>query len=242
MIKSVIIDDEPLAIDIIRNYIEKVSFLTLQQSFVNSVNASLYLNEHPVDLIFLDINMPDLNGVDLVKSLSNSPNIIFTTAYANYAVEGFELDAVDYLLKPISFSRFLKACNKVKKMYESDPLSLTEITEIEQAPSHDFIFLKVEHNNVRINISEITLIEGYKDYCKVYLNAKERPVLTLKSIKAFEELLPQHLFIRVHKSFLINIQFIESYRNGRIILKQKSVPIGDQYKEVFNAKVLNGRF
>ncbi|MEM8966706.1 MAG: LytTR family DNA-binding domain-containing protein, partial [Bacteroidota bacterium] len=186
------------------------------------------------DIVFTDINMPGLNGIDLVKSLQSIPQVIFTTAYSEYAIEGFELNATDYLLKPFGFDRFLKAVNKA-----SQSNITSSSTSPESIPS-DFIFVHSEHHMIKISLADIHYIEGYKEYVKIHTNA-DRPILTIRSLKSLAEQLGTSLFIRIHKSYIIAIHKIQDIRNGKVKVKDKYLPIGESYKEVFNDVVLKGR-
>lgn len=226
-ISVIAVDDEPLALDLIRNHINKVPYLNLLGTFYNPIDALELIRKNRVDLIFLDINMPDVLGIDFIKGLQKPPKVIFVTAYDNYAVQGFEVSAVDYLLKPVSFSRFLSAVEKAREII--DP----------QQKKEDFIFVKSEHNLIKIELKTIQYIEGYKDYLKIYTN-QDRPILTITTFKAIEELLPDN-FIRIHKSFIVAIDKIISFRNGKVFVKDKQIPIGESYKESFNKMVVQGR-
>ena len=237
IIKCIIIDDEPLAIELLEEYVSKVPYLKLLASFENSFKALNFLKENEVDLIFLDIHMPDFSGIDFFKSLQHPPRVIMTTAYAKYAVEGFELNAVDYLLKPFSFNRLLRATDKLYDMMQKGPVT---ILEREQPHVDDYIFLKSTHNIIKVNLSDIEYVEGYKDYLKVYIG-EQQPILTIKSLKALENVLPQDVFVRIHKSYIVSINKIKSYRKGKVKIRDKYLPIGDSYKSMFNKMVLEGR-
>ena len=237
IINCIIIDDEPLALELLEEYVSKIPYLKLLASFENSFKALNFLKENEVDLIFLDIHMPDFSGIDFFKSLQNPPRVIMTTAYAEYAVEGFELNAVDYLLKPFSFNRLLRATDKLYDLMQKGPVT---ITERDQLQVDDYIFLKSTHNIIKVNLSDIEYIEGYKDYLKVYVG-EQQPILTIKSLKALENVLPQDAFVRIHKSYIVSINKIKSYRKGKVKIKDKYLPIGDSYKTIFNKMVLEGR-
>ena len=237
IINCIIIDDEPLAIELLEEYVSKIPYLKLLASFENSFKALNFLKENEVELIFLDIHMPDFSGIDFFKSLQNPPRVIMTTAYAKYAVEGFELNAVDYLLKPFSFNRLLRATDKLYDMMQKGPVT---IVERDQSQVDDYIFLKSTHNIIKVNLSDIEYVEGYKDYLKVYVG-EQQPILTIKSLKALESVLPQDAFVRIHKSYIVSINKIKSYRKGKVKIKDKYLPIGDSYKTIFNKVVLEGR-
>lgn len=228
MIKCIAIDDEPLALKQITAYIEKTPFLELCSGFDNAFSAIDFLEQNEIDLMFVDINMPDLNGMDFVKSLSNPPRIIFTTAYSEYAVEGFKVDALDYLLKPISYADFLKAANKAKAWFakmEQEPSTLKT--------SDEFLLIKSEHKIIRINLADIKYIEGMREYVRIHL-INQKPIMSLLSMKKIEATLPSEQFMRVHRSYIVNLKRITTIERMRIIFDDKVyIPVGDQYKEQF---------
>lgn len=226
-IRAIAIDDEPLALQLIESHISKVPYLKLLGTFHNPLSALDLIRQGEVDLIYLDINMPDIIGIDFIKGLQNPPKVIFITAYDHYAVQGFEVSAVDYLLKPVAFNRFLAATEKV-----------WELTTSKQK-KEDFIFVKSEHNVIKIELNSIYYIEGYKDYLKVYTD-QPRPILTITTFKAMEELLPSN-FLRIHKSYIVAIDKIVSFRNGKVAVKDKHLPIGESFKDAFNKIVVEGR-
>ncbi|CAH8284035.1 LytTR family two component transcriptional regulator [Mariniflexile fucanivorans] len=233
--KCVIIDDEPLAIDVIESYINQIGGLEIVVKCTNPLEAITLLNKHKVDLIFLDIEMPNLTGIDLVKALDNMPQFIFTTAYPQYALDGFNLNATDYLVKPIPFHRFLKAVTRAKEKYELENKNglKTETTiEIPQTNTQDnFIFVKSEYENIKINIDTIKYIQGLKDYIKIYTSEADKAVLTLSSFKDILVKLPATRFIRVHRSFVVNTDFIKALQKTKIIVDGIQIPIGDTYKD-----------
>ncbi len=233
--KCIAIDDEPLALSVLQDYIRKVPFLELVGAYENPFEALQDIHSLEVDIVFVDINMPGLNGLELIRSLGHVPKVIFTTAYSEYAVDGFELDATDYLLKPFGFERFLKAVNKASKT----TLTGTGSTVIKDKSS-DFIFVHSEHHMIRISLADIYYIEGFKEYVKIY-TPKEHPVLTIRSLKSFEQQLEVDQFLRIHKSYIISIDKIQDIRNGKVKVRDKYLPIGDSYREVFNNTVLKGR-
>lgn len=232
--KCIAIDDEPLALSVVEDYVKRVPYLELVGAYENPFEALQIINQQAVDIVFIDINMPGLNGMDLVKSLQKVPQVIFTTAYSEYAIEGFELSATDYLLKPFGFDRFLKAINKVNNTLNT-PTTFTS----DNSPS-DFIFVHSEHHMIKISLADIHYIQGYKEYVKIHTDA-ERPILTIRSLKSLTEQLGASLFIRIHKSYIIAIHKIQDIKNGKVKLKDKYLPIGESYKEVFNDVVLKGR-
>ena len=229
--RAIAIDDEPLALQLVTSYIKKTPFLEFVNGFDNPLSAMEFLNNEPVDLIFVDIQMPDLTGTEFVKILQNAPKIVFTTAYEKYAVEGFKLNAVDYLLKPFSYEEFLKSAQKARNIYDLEQKS--NATQIEA--NQEFLFLKSEYKIRRINFNDILYIEGLKDYVKVYLQNELKPILSLSSMKAIEAKLPVHIFMRVHRSYIVNLNKINTIERFRIIFGSTLIPIGDQYKEQFQA-------
>ncbi len=229
--KCVIIDDEPLAIDVIESYIKQIGGLEIVVKCTNPLEAITLLNKHKVDLVFLDIEMPNLTGIDLVKALDNMPQFIFTTAYPQYALDGFNLNATDYLVKPIPFHRFLKAVTRAKEKYELEnkSVSKTKTTlELSQTNAQDnFIFVKSEYENIKINIDGIKYIQGLKDYIKIYTSPSEKAILTLSSFKDILDRLPINRFIRVHRSYAVNIGFINALQKTQIVIGGIRIPIGE---------------
>jgi DNA-binding LytR/AlgR family response regulator len=228
-IQCIAIDDEPLALKQISAYIQKTPFLELVAECQSAFDALSVLNKKDVQLMFIDINMPDLNGMEFVKSLAEKPCIVFTTAYSEYAVEGFKVDAVDYLLKPISYSNFLKAANKVKN--QIDLKMSSQQSNIRATADH--LFVKSEHKQIRIELTDIKYIESMHEYVKIHLiNAK--PVMTLLSMKSVEEQLPSDKFMRVHRSYIVNLTKISVIERERIIFDGKVyIPVSDKYKSAF---------
>lgn len=224
MIRCITIDDEPLALIQLTGYIEKVPFLKLVKACNSALEALDLLAKDPVDLIFADINMPDLNGVDFVKSLVNKPIIIFTTAYTEYAIEGFRVNALDYLLKPIAYPDFLKATNKALQWYEHMQASPAEV---------ESIFIKTEYKLVQVELRKILYIEGLKDYVKIFVEDEPHPILSLMSMKSLEEMLPSNRFIRVHRSFIVQPEKIKVIERNRIVFGKEYIPISDNYKQKF---------
>lgn len=228
MIHCIAIDDEPLALKQIASYVSKTPFLELQDTFESPIEALTYLQENTIDLIFVDINMPDLNGVDFVKSLKNPPKVIFTTAYSEYALEGFKVDALDYLLKPIDYASFLKAANKAKEWFDLKRIPTEEIKSNE-----DYLFIKSEYKIVRIKLEDITYIEGMREYIRIHL-INEKPIMTLLSMKAMEAQLANKNFMRVHRSYIVNLDKITTIERSRIVFDKVYIPVSEQYKDVFN--------
>jgi two-component system, LytTR family, response regulator len=232
-IKCIAIDDEPLALEIIKNYSEKVPFLDLIKTFDNALESIDFLKNNKVDLLFLDIQMEELTGIQLLNILNPKPNVIFTTAYDSFAIKGFELDAVDYLLKPISFERFLKAANKVyeKLMVESMIENKTREVSNNHVLEEDYLFLKTEFRLEKVCFSDILYIEGMGDYLRIVTPVKR--LMTLQSFKKMEDLLPSNKFYRVHKSYIVALEKIENIEKGRIKIGDKHIPIGDTYRKHF---------
>lgn len=226
--RTIAIDDEPLALRLVSEYIDKTPFLELFGAFDNPLDAIDFLSTQAVDLIFVDIQMPDLTGIEFARSLENAPKIVFTTAYEKYAIEGFKLNAIDYLLKPFSYEEFLKAAQKARKQSELEANALPSIEANSQ-----FLFLKSEYKIRRINFNDILYIEGLKDYIKVYTKGEEKPVLSLNSMKSLEQKLPENKFMRVHRSFIVNLDRIDTIERSRIIFGKTYIPVSDQYKDKF---------
>jgi len=242
MIKVLAIDDEPLALLQLVSYIQKVSFLQLVGQCQSALEAKEFLNREPVDAVFCDINMPDLNGMDFVKSLAAPPLIVFTTAYSEYAVEGFKVNAVDYLLKPFGLDDFRRAANRLKERLETSPVAVP-VAEMPQsnAEDDDTIFIKTDYKVVKIAISDIRYIEGMSEYLKIHLEGQPKPLVTLLSMKKMEEYLPPS-FMRIHRSYIVNLKRIQEVNKNRVIMDADTyLPIGDNYKEAFN-DYLNTRF
>ena len=248
MIRVLAIDDEPLALQQLVAYIRKIPFLELVAECQSALEAKELLNRESVDAVFCDINMPDLNGMDFVKSLSVPPLIVFTTAYSEYAVEGFKVDAVDYLLKPFGLDEFRRAANRLKDRLSpktvNSPLGPTgrfpqkELSTVNS--EDDTIFVKTDYRVVKLAVSDIRYIEGMSEYLKIYLEG-QKPVITLLSMKKMEEYLPPH-FMRIHRSYIINLKKIQEVNKNRVILDADTyLPIGDNYREAFN-NYLNTKF
>jgi DNA-binding LytR/AlgR family response regulator len=227
-IRCIAIDDEPLALKQIGAYIEKTPFLSLTALCNSAIDALEIITSDKTDLIFVDINMPDLNGMDFVKSLKEKSGIIFTTAYSEYALEGFRVDAIDYLLKPISYNDFLRAVNKAKLLLRSP-----EQRNAVARASSDHLFVKSEYKIMRIELSDIKYIESMHEYVRIHL-VNEKPVMTLISMKTIDEQLPEERFMRVHRSYIVNKEKIKIVERNRIIFDNNVyIPVSDQYKAAF---------
>ncbi|MDW3647504.1 MAG: LytTR family DNA-binding domain-containing protein [Bacteroidia bacterium] len=222
-LNCIAVDDEPLALEVIKRFGEKIPALNLMETFQNPIEAVEFIKENPVDLVFLDIQMPDLTGLEFINSFAEKPMVIFTTAFADYAIESYEVDAIDYLLKPVLFDRFYKAVNKALMKVEE---SGTEILAEE-----DFMFIKSDTRIFKINYNDILYIEGMRDYIAVH-TPKQR-ILTLMSMTRMLDKLPKRRFMRVHKSYIIGIGHIHMIQNNRVLINQKEIPISNSYKEQF---------
>ena len=234
MLKCIAIDDEPLALRQLTSYISKIPYLDLVAKYNNALEAQQMLAGKKVDLIFVDINMPDLNGMDFVRSLVAPPLVVFTTAYSEYAIDGFKVDAVDYLLKPFSLDDFRRAALRVKERYEHNNAPLTLTTEPEQELTDENIFLKTEHKVVRVKIADIRYIEGMSEYLKVHIDGLSRPIIMLLAMKRMEERLPSN-FLRIHRSYIVNMNHVQEVTKNRIMMDTDTyLPIGDMYKDALS--------
>jgi DNA-binding LytR/AlgR family response regulator len=229
MINTIAIDDEPLALQLMAGYIEKTPGLNLVGKFDNPLDAVDFMADNSIDLIFVDIQMPDLNGIEFTRSIIKGPKVIFTTAYEKYALEGFKLEVVDYLLKPFSYEEFFIAVQKALRLIRLEKKGDT--TQIEA--NNEFLFLKSEYKIRRINFNDIMYIEGLKDYVKVFLKNDIKPILSLTSLKQLEVKLPAEKFMRIHRSFIVNLTKIDTIERSRIVFGKVYIPVSDQYKEKF---------
>jgi DNA-binding LytR/AlgR family response regulator len=228
-IKCLVVDDEPSAREIIKRYISQLPMLQLSGECSNAIEAMSFLQQHNVDLMFLDIRMPQLNGTDLVKVLKHPPRIIFTTAYPEYALEGYELDAVDYLLKPVQFDRFLKAAQKALQIQLVTTVDVAPPLPAQQGNNKDaFVYFRADRKMVKVLLRDILYVESMKDYVKVFTTGGV--IITKQSISSLEEILPEHSFIRTHRSFIVSLQKIRSFTNELIELEKAEVPIGKLYR------------
>jgi DNA-binding LytR/AlgR family response regulator len=221
-IKCVAIDNEPLALQLMKAYIEKMPALQLVQVFEDAVSAAEFVKMHPVDLLFVDIQMPDFNGLDLVRAIENKPMVIFTTAHRKFAFEGFELQAIDYLLKPVSFERFTKAVAKAEEYYKF---------KTSVASNEEYLYVYSEYKLVKIDLNEIEFIESLEDYVRIHLTSG-KPVLSLMPLKRVLQKLPPEKFQRVHRSYIVSVNKIKGVNNKRIILAAAQVPVSDSYLDV----------
>jgi len=242
ILNCIAVDDEPLALGLVASFIEQTPFLNLVGKFSSAVAALKAIHSQKIDVLFLDIQMPDLNGIELARVLDNSktnkPRIIFTTAYNQFALEGYKVDALDYLLKPFNYEEFLHAASKALTYAElvekSNTVAPTTIAAIpEERIEDEYLFLKVEYQLVRIALNDILYIEGLKDYVKVWLKSVEKPILSLTSLKSLEEKLPAKKFMRVHRSFIVSLDKINSITRNALQIGKVNITVGDQYKEAF---------
>ncbi len=240
MIRCLAIDDEPLALQQLVAYISKVPFLELAAQCQSALEARAFLEHDTVDAIFCDINMPDLNGMDFVKSLAVPPLVVFTTAYSEYAVEGFRVNAVDYLLKPFGLQDFRRAANRLKERLENNA-PVVSGSAVGSLPADDTLFLKTDSRIVKVSIPHIRYVEGMSEYLKVWIEGEAKPIITLLSMKKMEERLPDY-FMRIHRSYIVNLTKIQEVNKNRVIMDANTyLPIGDLYKEAFQA-YLNTKF
>ncbi len=227
-IKCLAIDDEPLALQQISAYIDRTPFLEKMTLCQSAYEAIEFTESQTVDLMFVDINMPDINGLDFVKSLKNKPFIIFTTAYSEYALEGFKVDAVDYILKPISYDDFLRAVNKVRDRMTASAAAPADTVSMNK----ESLFVKSEYKLIRIQLNDITYIESANEYIQIHLDT-EKPITTLVRLKTIEAELPKDKFLRVHRSFIVNLDKVKVIDRNRIVFDKVLIPIGEQYKDEF---------
>ncbi len=238
--KCIAIDDEPLALRVIADHCSKIEFLDLVATCISPVEGVQELNKHEIDLIFLDIQMPNITGLEFVKTLMNPPLIIFTTAHQEHALKGFEVDAVDFLLKPIPFDRFFRGVNKAYEIFQLRQ----KVTQLNVAPidtpapesTPEYLLIKVDYSTVRVNLADILFVEGVKDYVKIV--TMNDSYLTKSTMKNLESRLPEANFVRIHKSYIVAIDKMVRIENNRVLYKDKRLPIGEQYKERFN-KIVN---
>ncbi len=234
LLSCAIIDDEPLAVSLLESYALKTPFLELKGKYNSAIQALENLNTQPVDLLFLDIQMPDLNGLEFSRMVDAGTRIIFTTAFQQYALDSYKVNALDYLLKPINYKDFLQSAQKALQWFEmSRKTDNTHPFPLPEKPPVETIFIKTEYKLIQIEIKKILYIEGLKDYVKIYVEDEEKPVLSLMSMRAMEELLPASRFIRVHRSFIVQPEKIKVIERNRIVFGKTYIPISDNYKQKF---------
>jgi DNA-binding LytR/AlgR family response regulator len=227
-ISCIIVDDEPFALELIQNYVSKTSFLELKGKCNNAFDALELLNTEKIDLVFLDIQMPELSGLELSKTISKETKIIFTTAFSEYALDGFKADALDYLMKPFNFEEFYNAAAKAKEWF-----AMKRKETSESSKNSDFIFVKSEYKQLKINFNEVLYFEGLKDYIKIWLVNQPKAILTLMSLKSLEEELPETQFMRIHRSFIVALDKIEEIERNQVIINNQRITVAEQYKNKF---------
>jgi two-component system LytT family response regulator len=226
-IKCILVDDEPLAVQLLENYILKTPFLELLGTFESAISAKEYLSNHAVNLVFLDIQMPDLNGLDFSAQIDPQTRIIFTTAFEEYALSGFKANALDYLLKPFNYDEFNKAAMKAKEWFEL-------VRKGDDLDADNLLFIKSGYNNIQIKLSDIHYFQGFKDYIKIFMKDSKNPILTLMTMKSMMDNLPEDKFIRVHRSFIIPVDRIRSADKSSVMVDDAKIPLSDSYKDAFN--------
>ncbi|MBQ4914523.1 response regulator transcription factor [Maribacter sp. MMG018] len=234
--KCIFIDDEPLAIEILVDYCSKLDFIEVVGTYSNPLDAITEIRKKNVDLIFCDIEMPQINGIDFINSLDNRPLFIFTTAYSQYAVEGFNLNAIDYLVKPIPYHRFIKAIARAQELLSNKNVPTTGnvfSSHGDTNESQKFVFVKSEYESVKINLDSIEYIQGLKDYLKIHVQDTNKAILTLMSFRELMSKLPPNQFLRVHKSYVVNVNHIKKVQRNRIVINDFRIPIGESHKEAF---------
>jgi len=229
-ISCVIVDDEPMALNLVESYVEKTPFLVLKKKCSSALEAMEFIKNEPVDLLFLDIQMPDLTGLEFSKMIPKETRIIFTTAFDQYALEGFKVEALDYLLKPFDYAEFLVAANKANTWFE---LVKNGSKQNILSEEKEFLFVKSEYKQLRIKLSDVLYFEGLKDYIKIWLKDNPKPILTLMSLKSLEEELPATQFMRVHRSFIVSLKNIEVIERSQIIINQQRITVSENYKPKF---------
>ncbi|WP_198012063.1 LytR/AlgR family response regulator transcription factor [Gillisia sp. CAL575] len=237
-ISCVIVDDEPMALNLVESYVEKTPFLVLKKKCSSAIDAMEFIKTESVDLLFLDIQMPDLTGIEFSKMLPKDTRVIFTTAFDQYALEGFKVEALDYLLKPFDYAEFLAAANKAHSWFKLVKGKQENIISEEK----EFLFVKSGYKQLRIKLSDVLYFEGLKDYIKIWLKDNPKPILTLMSLKALEEELPETKFMRVHRSFIVSLKNIEVIERSQIIINNQRITVSEQYKPNFLAFVNKNSF
>ncbi len=238
-LRCIVVDDEPLAGKLIASYIDRTPFLEKKAVFTSSTEVQAFLAGNEVDLIFLDIHMPRMSGMELARLVPSSTKIVFVTAYADYALEGFEVNALDYLLKPVSYEEFMRAANRAYD--EAAERRKAQMFRRVETNAPEYLIVKSEYRLMRIPVEEIEFVEGLKDYVKIYVKDNRAPILTLMSMKAVEQMLPDSRFMRVHRSFIVNMASVRTIERNRIVLGDQYVPVSDSYrKQFFEAIGLGG--
>ena len=239
MIRCLVVDDEPLALHILEDYISKMPFLELVKVTTNPIEALQLVQQGNIDLVFLDVQMPELTGIQFLRIANGKSKVILTTAYSQYALEGYELDVIDYLLKPIAFDRFFKSVQKAQTIIQPSAKPEIKVEAVAQNDFlSDFIFVKTEHKIQKVYLNDILFIEGLKDYISIFTPGER--IITLQNMKKMEDALPEKHFIRVHKSYIVSINKIDSIERSRIFIGDKIIPVGDTYREEF-FKIIDGK-
>jgi len=246
VITCIIVDDEPMALNLVESYVSKTSFLQLKKKCSSALEALDYLSEESVDLIFLDIQMPDLTGLEFSKMLPKNTRFILTTAFDQYALEGFKVEALDYLLKPFDYAEFLTAAHKAKVWFnlsKKQTVPVPVVPELKEQPEKEFLFVKSEYKQLRIKLADVLYFEGLKDYIKIWIKDNPKAILTLMSLKSLEEELPEQSFMRVHRSFIVSLKNIDVVERSQILINNQRITVSEQYKSKFldyiNANSLN---
>ena len=234
-ITCVIVDDEPMALNLVESYVEKTPFLALKKKCSSAIEAMEFIKTNPVDLLFLDIQMPDLTGIEFSKMLPKATRVIFTTAFDQYALEGIKVEALDYLLKPFDYAEFLAAANKASTWFALVKGKQQNIVSKEK----EFLFVKSEYKQLRIKLADVLYFEGLKDYIKIWLKDNPKPILTLMSLKSLEEELPATQFLRVHRSFIVALNNIDVIERSQIIINKQRITVSENYKPKFLAFINN---
>lgn len=230
MINCLIIDDEPLALQLLEDFVNKTPYLKLAGKFEDPMQALAILESGGIDLLFLDIKMPDISGIDFFRSLSNKPQVIFTTAYSEFAIDGFELKAMDYLLKPVPFEKFLAACNRVREYLELKN-ARTALAD------KDYFFINASHKLHKVFYNDILYLEGLKDYTKIHLTSSSSPLIILHNLKYFEGLLERNDFIRIHRSYIVSIRKVTTVSRKSVVVQSNELPVSDNYRESFFTQI-----
>lgn len=236
MLHCIAVDDEPLALQLLEDYISKVPYLKLVAQCSDAFEATKELQENTIDLMIIDIQMPGLSGLQFVKSLAQKPMVIFLTAYKQYALDAYDLDVIDYLVKPVALDRFMRACNKAKELYDLRA-SKNQVTKNETIPAPEYFFQNVDYTLVKIVFNDIAWIEGLRDYIKIHLKSTTKPLVIRNTIKTIENELPASKFIRIHKSYIVSIDSITAIKKSSVFMKDIELPVGDTYRDVIDKLV-----
>ncbi|TRZ42150.1 LytR/AlgR family response regulator transcription factor [Robertkochia solimangrovi] len=240
-LNCIVVDDEPMALDLIESYVLKTPFLKLAGKCNNAFEAMQLLKEENIDLIFMDIQMPDLNGLDFSRTLKGKARLIFTTAFDQYAIEGYKVDALDYLLKPFDYTEFLAAASKALDWYQITERN-NQDSGGERKPAKEYLFVRSEYRQLKIRIDDILYFEGLKDYIKIYLKDQQKPILTLKSLKSIFEELPEKRFMRIHRSFVIALDKIDEIERNQVVIQGKRITVSESYRDDFQEYISKNSF